>query len=229
MNVALYARVSSERQDTELSISAQLRALREYATRNGHQVVREFVDEAESGRTAVRPTFREVISMARRSSKPFEAILVWKYSRFARNREDSIVYKSLLRKHRVQVISITEPFEDMPTGRLLEAIIESRDEFYSANLGQEVLRGMRESASRGFHVSSRMPYGYRRVKVKDGSKECPTLEIHPEQAAVVARIFRESLSGAGLKEITRALNNDGIPSPRGKRWGKVHRARDPDQ
>jgi len=117
MNVALYARVSSDRQDTDLSISAQLKALRDYAARNGHQVVREFVDEAESGRTASRPTFREMISMARRSSKPFEAILVWKYSRFARNREDSIVYKSLLRKHGIQVLSITEPFEDTPRER----------------------------------------------------------------------------------------------------------------
>ena len=221
MNVALYARVSSDRQDTDLSISAQLKALRDYAARNGHQVVREFVDEAESGRTASRPTFREMISMARRSSKPFEAILVWKYSRFARNREDSIVYKSLLRKHGVQVISITEPFEDTPTGKLLEAIIESLDEFYSANLGQEVLRGLRESASRGFYVSSRTPYGYRRVKVRDGSKERPTLVIHPEQAPVVARIFRESLSGAGLKDIAKALNKEGISSPRGKRWGKT--------
>ncbi|MEE8471015.1 MAG: recombinase family protein, partial [Dehalococcoidia bacterium] len=221
MNIALYARVSSDRQDTDLSISAQLRALRDHAAKNGHQVVREFVDEAESGRTAARPTFREMISMARRSSKPFEAILVWKYSRFARNREDSILYKSLLRKHGVQVISITEPFEDTPTGRLLEAIIESLDEFYSANLGQEVLRGMRESASRGFYVHSRTPYGYRRVKVRDGTKERPTLEIHQEQAPVVLRMYKELLSGAGLKEIAKGLNNDGISSPRSKRWGKT--------
>ena len=55
MNVALYARVSSERQDVDLSISAQLRGLREYAHKNGHRVVREYVEEAESGRTADRP------------------------------------------------------------------------------------------------------------------------------------------------------------------------------
>lgn len=134
---------------------------------------------------------------------------------------DYIDFKSLLRKHDVQVISITEPFEDTPTGRLLEAIIESLDEFYSANLGQEVLRGLQESASRGFYVSSRTPYGYKRVKVKDGSRERPTLEVIPEQAAVVSRIFRESLSGLGLKEIARGLNSDGIAAPRGKRWSKT--------
>jgi len=55
--------------------------------------------------------------------------LVWKYSRFARSREDSILYKAMLKKAGVQVVSINEPFDDTPTGRLLEAIIESLDEF----------------------------------------------------------------------------------------------------
>ena len=59
-----------------------------------------------------------------------------------------------------------EPFDDSPTGRLLEAIIESLDEFYSDNLGEDVTRGMRESASRGFYLSPRPPYGYRKIKVK---------------------------------------------------------------
>ena len=98
MKVALYTRVSSDKQDIDLSISAQLKALREYASRNGYQVFREFVDEVETGRTDARPAFKEMISLVRHPNKPFERILVWKYSRFARNREDSIIYKSLLRK-----------------------------------------------------------------------------------------------------------------------------------
>jgi DNA invertase Pin-like site-specific DNA recombinase len=162
-----------------------------------------------------------MIAAARQKNSPFDAILVWKLSRFARSREDSIVFKALLRKHGVQVVSITEPFEDTPTGKLLEAIIESLDEFYSANLGQEVLRGMRESASRGFYVASNAPYGYQRVKVRDGNKERPRLELHAHRAPVVARIFREFLAGAGLKDIARALNSEGIPAPRGKKWGKT--------
>ena len=221
MKVALYARVSSDRQDIDISIAAQLKALREYASRNGHVVVKEFVDEAESGRTTARPAFREMISMARRASKPFDIILVWKYSRFARSREDSIVYKTVLRKNGVQVVSITEPFEDTPTGRLLEAIIESLDEFYSANLGQEIIRGMRESASRGFFLGSRAPYGYQKVRVKDGGKERPRLEVDPHTGPVAARIFRVLLEGKGLTDIARALNGEGIPAPKGKRWNKT--------
>ena len=139
MKVALYARVSSAKQDVDLSISAQLKALREYILRNGYQVVKDFVDEAESGRSSVYPDFREMIALARRPNKPFDAILVWKYLRFARSREDSILYKAMLKKTGVQVISTSEPFDNSPTGRLMEAIIESRDEFYSDNLDEEGL------------------------------------------------------------------------------------------
>lgn len=221
MKAALYAKVSSDRQDVDLSISAQLRALREHAERGGHQIVREYVDEAESGRTADRPQFQQMIADARRPSKPFEAVLVWKYSRFARSREDAIVFKSLLRKHGVRVISITEPSEESPTGKLLEAIIESLDEFYSANLAQEVVRGMKEAATRGFWVGAWTPFGYRRVKVNDGRKERPKLEPDPEKAHVVTRIFGEVLVGRGPKEIARSLNGDGIPGPRQKPWTKT--------
>ena len=221
MKVALYARVSSEKQDVDLSISAQLKSLREYGARNGHEVIKEYVDEAESGKTTARPAFREMISDARRSQKPFDLILVWKYSRFARSREDSIVFKAMLRKNGIRVISITEPAEDTPTGKLFEAMIESLDEFYSANLGEEVTRGMRESASRGFYISAGAPFGYRKVKVSDGGKERPKLEVEPNQARTVLRIFNGILEGKGLIEIAKQLNREGTASPRGKGWIKT--------
>jgi site-specific DNA recombinase len=221
MRAAIYARVSSEKQDVDLSISAQLKALREYAAKNGHEVVREFIDEAESGKTAARPEFREMISMARRAQKPFDCILVWKYSRFARSRQDSIVFKTLLRKNGVRVVSINEPSDDTPTGKLFEAMIESLDEFYSANLGEEVTRGMRESASRGFYIGNFTPYGYRKVKVNDGNKERPKLVVEPHEAQIVARMFNEVLKGKGLKEILKGLNREGIAGPKGRGWIKT--------
>ena len=219
MKVAVYARVSSERQDTDLSISAQLRALREYAARNHHHVVKEYIDEAESGRSIDRPGFKQMIVAARQKPAPFEAILVWKLSRFARNREDPIIYKSLLRKQGIQVISINEPVEDTPSGRLLEGIIEVIDEFYSANLSQDVLRGMRENAGRGFCNGGRAPYGYIRVKVQDGATSRTKLEPDPKTAPIVQRIFRECLVGKGLKAIARGLNADGLASSTGKKCG----------
>ena len=94
--VALYARVSSDRQDVDLSIAAQLRALRDYAQKNGYIVFREYVDEAESGRIADRPEFRKMIDAAAKANAPFQEILVWKFSRFTRKREHAVAFKSML-------------------------------------------------------------------------------------------------------------------------------------
>lgn len=162
-----------------------------------------------------------MIVTARQKPSPFQAILVWKLSRFARNREHSIIYKSLLRKYGVQVISINEPLEDTPSGRLLEGIIEVIDEFYSANLSQDVTRGMRESASRGFYPAGPPPYGYRRVKVQDGSVQRVKLEPDPTTAPVVERIFKECLAGKGLIEIARGLNHDGLTTRKKNQWSKT--------
>ena len=216
---ALYARVSSDRQDVDLSVAAQLRALNDFAKKNNYSVARQYVDEAESGRVADRPQFRKMIEEGSQPNSPFQVILVWKFSRFTRKREHAVAFKSMLRRKGIRVVSITEQADDTPTGRLLEAIIESVDEFYSENLAQEVTRGMRESASRGFFLASRAPFGYKRVKVKDGAKERPTLEVDPATAPVVKEIFQSSFMGAGLKEICKQLNERGITN-RGRRWHK---------
>ncbi len=177
MKTCVYARVSSDAQDVSLSIGAQLHAMREYADRHGYEVVREFVDEAESGRTASRPAFKEMIALAKTKQPPFEAILVWKLNRFSRSRVDSITYKELLRQRGIKVISVTEPLEDSPSGKLLEGVLESIDEFYSANLGQDIKRGIREAARRGFFVGGRPPPGLHKVPVKDGPKTRYVLEL----------------------------------------------------
>ena len=216
---ALYARVSSDRQDVDLSVAAQLRALRDFAERNGYHVVREYIDEAESGRVANRPQFRKMLDEGAQADAPFQEILVWKFSRFTRKREHAVAFKSMLRRRGIRVTSITEHADDTPTGKLMEAIIESVDEFYSENLAQEVTRGMREAASRGFFLASKAPFGYKRIKVQDGPKERPSLEIDPTTAPIVREIFQMSRRGLGLKEIARELNGRGL-TIHGRRWYK---------
>ena len=97
---AAYIRVSTDDQ-LEYSPDSQAQKIKEYAEHNNIRISDEFVflDEGISGRQAEkRPSFMEMISIAKIKPKPFDIILVWKFSRFARNREDSIVYKSMLRK-----------------------------------------------------------------------------------------------------------------------------------
>ena len=219
--VALYARVSSDRQDVDLSIAAQLRALRDYAEKHDYLVAREYVDEAESGRIADRPEFQKMLNEAAKPEAPFKEILVWKFSRFTRKREHAVAFKSMLRRRGVRVVSITEQADDTPTGKLLEAIIESVDEFYSENLAQEVVRGMREAASRGFWMTTYAPYGYKRVHVQDGAAKRPKLELNPPADAVVRRVFDMVLQGKSILDVTKTLNAEGIPTTNGKKWLKT--------
>lgn len=114
--------------------------------------------------------------------------------------------------------------DDSPTGRLLEGVIESIDEFYSANLGQDIKRGLRENARRGFFNGSRPPWGLHKVAVRDGAKMRNKLEPYPEDSVsvwVVSRIFDMAFNDIGSKEIAKTLNRDGLRTGNGKRWGKV--------
>lgn len=216
---AIYARVSSERQaEKDLSIPAQIKALNKYALERGWNVVKEYIDEAESARTANRPAFKEMIAMAKNKDKPFDTILVWKLSRFARNREDSIIYKSLLRKRGISVISINEQVDESPAGHLLEGIIEVIDEFYSMNLSQDTIRGMKENASRGFCNGGFTPFGYRRIKQTEGMSEKTRLMPDEKETSIVKKIFQMALDGNGGKEIVKSLNADGSRTRLGKHF-----------
>ena len=152
---ALYIRVSTDDQ-AELSPDAQKRLLLDYAKKSGIIISNDFIfSESVSGRhVQKRPEFQRMIGIAKQPSHPIDVILVWKYSRFARNQEESIVYKSMLKKDHVEVISVSEPLVDGPFGSLIERIIEWMDEYYSIRLSGEVLRGMKEKALRNGYQSS---------------------------------------------------------------------------
>ena len=111
------------------------------------------------------------------------------------------------------MVSITEQADDTPTGKLLEAIIEGVDEFYSENLAQEVTRGMREAASRGFWMTTYAPYGYKRVHVQDGAAKRPKLELNPPADAVVRRVFDMVLQGRSVLDVTKTLNAEASQPP----------------
>lgn len=209
---AAYIRVSTDDQ-TELSPDSQLKNLREYAKSHDMILPDEFVfqDDGISGRTtAKRPAFNKMIGTAKLKPKPFDVILLWKFSRFARNREDSIVYKSMLRKQLgIDVISISESIGDDKMSVLIEAMIEAMDEYYSLNLSEEVKRGMLEKASRGLPVA--IPsFGYD-IKNKNYIP-------NPETAPLVKMLFEEFLAGVGCRELAQRLNTLGVRTRRGGLW-----------
>ena len=157
--VCAYIRVSTDSQE-EYSPDAQIRLLKEYATSHDMTIIDIYQDLGISGRNAdKRPQFQDMIAMAKSKEHPYDAILVWKFSRFARNQEESIVYKSLLKKNLVDVVSVSEPLPEGVIGELVERIFEWMDEYYSIRLSGEVRRGMTQKALAGGY-NANVPCGY---------------------------------------------------------------------
>lgn len=206
---AAYIRVSTEDQ-VEYSPDSQLKAIQNYADKNGYYLPEQyvFIDEGISGRTvSKREGFKNMIALAKNKPAPFNTILVWKYSRFARNREDSVVYKSMLRKQcGIDVVSISESTGDDKMSVLFEAMIEAMDEYYSINLSEEVKRGMTEKAKRG-GVLSIAPFGY---KVENGQ-----LVIIESEAEVIKNVFTSYLNGNGFLSLAKKLNVLGVRTHKG--------------
>lgn len=206
---AAYIRVSTDDQ-TEYSPDSQLKLLREFAKKNDYILPDEYIfqDDGISGRQAKnRPEFMRMIATAKIKPKLFDVILVWKFSRFARSREDSIVFKSMLRKQcGIDVVSISEPIGEDKTSILMEAIFEAMDEYYSLNLSEEVRRGMLEKVSRG-EVVTPPSFGY----YVENNVYIP----HPEEAPIIPRIFNSYLAGIGTRKIALNLGAEGIRTKRG--------------
>ena len=215
MNTACaYIRVSTDDQ-VEYSLDAQLNAIKKYAKENNLILSSEyiFVDDGYSGRKAEkRPAFMKMIATAKNKPSPFNVILVHKFDRFARNREDSVVYKSLLKKEcNVKVISITESIEDDKFSIILESMLEAMAEYYSLNLAEEVKKGMAEKAKRG-EYQAYAPLGY------DNDKINKTLVINEEEAKIVKYIFNEFLNSTPMQQITKNLNQLGYKTKRGNKF-----------
>ncbi|MGW8114144.1 recombinase family protein [Caproicibacterium sp. NSD3] len=212
---AAYIRVSTDDQ-LEFSPDSQLQKILDYAKHNDIIVPAKYIfreKEGISGRSAAkRPEFQRMIATARNKGSDVSMILVWKFSRFARNQEESIVYKSLLKKERnISVVSVSEPISDSDFGGLIERIIEWMDGYYSTRLSGEVMRGMTERFQRGKPVSA-APLGY--LMPKGTGK----LIVDPQTAPVVQYIFERFLAGDGYKQIALNLNAQGIKTRRGNLW-----------
>lgn len=203
---AIYIRVSTDDQ-MELSPDSQLMELRDFAKKNDLLISNEYIfieTEGISGRKSKnRPEFQRMIATAKTTPRPFDTILVWKYSRFARNQDESTFYKSMLRKKLgIDVVSASEPIIEGMYGRLMEMIIEWQDEFYSYNLSMEVKRSMRAKAYKGGYNGAKFPIGY----LADGER-LPVID--PATAPIVTTIFDLYVNGYDKNYIVRFLNDQG--------------------
>ncbi len=211
IDVALYLRYSSERQK-EQSIEGQLRDCIAYCKRKNFRIVAVYVDRATTAHKDVqkRVHFQQMISDSARQG--WDYIVVWKLDRFARNRQDSALYKMRLRKNGVQVKSATETISDNPEGIILESVLEGIAEYYSADLSQKIRRGMRESALKGNSVGGPIPLGYKLENHK--------LVINPKTAHIVQEAFQRYANGESIIEICRTFNDRGYRTAKNSAFNK---------
>ena len=208
-NAVIYARYSSHGQQ-EQSIEGQLRDCHAFAEREGIKVVGEYIDRAISAKTDARPDFRRMLADA--AKRQFQYVIVWKLDRFARNRYDSAIHKTTLKKYGVKVLSAMENIADNPEGALLEGILESMAEHYSASLSENVKRGQRESIIKGSHLGSIPPFGFKCVTVGDRRR----LVADEEKAPIIRYVFEEYAKGISKKKIFEELSRRGLLNYRGR-------------
>jgi len=211
MKVAAYARYSSENQREE-SIEAQLAAIEEFCRKEGHVIVATYIDRAMSATTDNRPEFLRMIDDAKKGI--FEAVVVHKLDRFARNRYDSAIYKRELKKAGVKLLSVTEKLDDSPESVILESVLEGMAEYYSKNLAREVMKGLIENAKQAKFNGGIPPLGY------DVDKETQKYVINEKEAAIVRFIFDLYLRDYSYSQIIEELKKKGYKTKRGGNFTK---------
>ncbi len=209
-NAVIYARFSSHAQN-EQSIEGQLAECYAFAERSNLQITHEYIDRALTGTTDKRPEFLQMIEDSKR--KGFQFVIVYQLDRFARNRYDSATYKAKLKKNGVRVLSAKENITDDASGILIEGVLESMAEYYSAELSQKVKRGIALSASKCKYFGGTVALGYKIDKEKN-------YIIDEETAPIVRKMFEMLASGYTYADIARYLNERGIKTATGGKWGK---------
>ena len=188
----IYARYSSSNQREE-SIEGQIRICTEYAKKKGYKITNQYIDRAMTGKNDNRPAFRQMLNDSDKGM--FDVLLVYKTDRFARNRYDSAIHKTRLKKNKVQIEYAAEQIPNDSTAVLIEGFLENLAEYYSVNLSENTKRGKYENALKKKSNGGVTPIGYKRI---DGS-----LVIDEEKAPIIRFIFQNYIDGISYANIIK--------------------------
>ena len=210
-NAVIYARFSSHGQN-EMSIEGQIKICTEYAEKQGLRVVKVYDgDKAKSAsrETEKRKDLHKMFTDA--ETRVFQYIIVYDFERFARNRNESRIFKSELAKHGVRVLSATQHITDDEGGELYEMFLEWNAEKYSQRLSKVILRGIDTAVANGTFTGQRLIYGYGLVDTDRTGKKgtIKRVVVDEEQAAVIRFIFEQYAKGTPKKKIAEMLNAKG--------------------
>jgi len=209
MNAVIYCRVSSKEQVDGTSLESQEIACKEYALRHQLDVVRVFVERGESAKFADRTQLLEMLAFCHKREHGVKQLLVWKVDRLARNVGDHFNIKASLLKQDVKVVSVTEPIDAKPEGKLLETILAGFAQFDNDIRAARTLQGMRRKIQEGI-FPWQPPLGYKGASQPGNKKTEPDI---PDQPAfrLLQQGWNEFATGKFTKaELLRLLTSRGL-------------------
>lgn len=210
-NVVAYIRVSTDGQvgEDKFGLDAQREQISEYCAKNDMNILRWFSDEGESG-AKYRPGFDEIV-YGDIANPPYEAVVVAKSDRVARDINIYFYYQGALLRKGIELISITEDFGQFGVfANMLKAFTLTCAEMERENINKRTSAGRIVKSSKGGYSGGRTPYGY---EAKQGK-----MVIVESQAEAVRLMFSMKSSGATFKEIVETLNSKGYTNKSGGKW-----------
>jgi site-specific DNA recombinase len=209
MKGIIYCRVSSKEQIEGTSLESQQAACREYAKSKNIEILKVFVEQGESAKFADRTQLLELIDFCRKHKDSINALLVWKIDRFARNVADHFNMKATLGKYGVRIVSVTEPIDTNPEGKLMETILAGFAEFDNGIRTMRTIQGMRRRIQDGIFPWG-PPLGYKSSVTNDEKKTMPDLPDEPT-FSLLKKAFTEFGTGAHTqREMGRLMESWGL-------------------
>ncbi len=225
MKIAIYGRVSTEKQEKQETINSQLDALRDYAKKNNYIVYQEYLDDGYSGELLDRPALDKLRDDAKK--KLFEAVLIHSPDRLSRKYIYFGLVQLELKKSAVDFIFLNRPdSKDTPEDNLLNGMQGLIAEFEKAKILERTRRGRLHKAKRGVVSGGRAPYGYRYINIDRTRNIDGHYEVNKEEAKVVKLIYELFVNkGLSIRAIIKELTSKGIKPQRGIHWrsSTVHR------
>ena len=214
MNGIIYCRVSSKEQIEGTSLESQALACQEYARQHHIDILKTFVERGESAKFADRTQLLEMLAFCGERKERIEQLLVWKVDRLARNVGDHFNIKASLLKLGVRVVSVTEPIDAKPEGKLLETILAGFAQFDNDIRAARTVQGMRRKIQEGI-FPWQPPLGYKGAAQPGSKKTEPDV---PDQPAfgILQQAWNEFATGAYTKaQIRRMLDQRGLRNRQG--------------
>jgi site-specific DNA recombinase len=208
----LYARVSTDEQARSgYSLAQQLEALRDYAKREGYEILEEVQDPGQSGASLERPGMDRVRDLV--AAGGVAVVLAQDRDRFAREPAYHYLLRREFEEHGTKIRAMNDRGDDSPEGELTDGILDQLTKYERAKIVERTRRGRLRKAREGKVIAGRSPrFGFKLNASRDG------YEVDEERMRVVRRIFREVVDGTTFRAIAQILEREGVPTPRGARF-----------